>query len=254
MEVLLDKLRFQALAERLGFPIPRAVKLSNASDVLALADLKFPCVLKPTTKDEGYSRRFAKAYKNCFWPKMPEVMSDMREVVDEIIVQEWIEGGDSDVYFCLQYRPEKGHSVSFVGRKLCQWPMLVGGTACCAPAPEAAKELTALTDAFFTAVGFVGVGSMEYKRDARDGRFYMVEPTVGRTDYQEEIAFLNGVNIPRGVPRGARTDRTSPQYGFTAARLARSARLCQCARSRRARSDAKTFAEHHGLRCIFPRR
>jgi hypothetical protein len=122
--------------------------------------------------------------------------SGMREVVDEIIVQEWIEGGDSDVYFCLQYRPEKDRSVSFVGRKLCQWPMLVGGTACCAPAPEAGDKLIALTDAFFAAVGFVGIGSMEYKRDTRDGRFYMVEPTVGRTDYQEEIAFLNGVNIP----------------------------------------------------------
>ena len=37
---------------------------------------------------------------------------------------------------------------------------------------------------------------MEYKRDRRDEKFYMVEPTVGRTDYQEEIATLNGVNIP----------------------------------------------------------
>ena len=37
---------------------------------------------------------------------------------------------------------------------------------------------------------------MEYKRDARNGQFYMVEPTVGRTGYQEEVATLNGVNIP----------------------------------------------------------
>jgi hypothetical protein len=64
------------------------------------------------------------------------------------------------------------------------------------PSPEASDELSALTDAFFDRVGFVGLGSMEYKRDTRDNRFYMVEPTVGRTDYQEEIAALNGVNIP----------------------------------------------------------
>jgi hypothetical protein len=37
---------------------------------------------------------------------------------------------------------------------------------------------------------------MEYKFDYRDRNFYMVEPTAGRTDYQEEIAVLNGVNIP----------------------------------------------------------
>jgi hypothetical protein len=42
---------------------------------------------------------------------------------------------------------------------------------------------------------------MEYKRDSRDGVFYMVEPTVGRTDYQEEIAALNGANIPLAAYR-----------------------------------------------------
>ena len=54
----------------------------------------------------------------------------------------------------------------------------------------------AMTDAFFSAVGFVGICSMEYKRDLRDGKFYMVEPTVCRTDYHEEVAVLNGVNLP----------------------------------------------------------
>ena len=53
-----------------------------------------------------------------------------------------------------------------------------------------------MTSLFFRQVGFTGMGSMEYKRDVRDGRFYMVEPTAGRTDFQEEVAALNGVNIP----------------------------------------------------------
>jgi len=30
----------------------------------------------------------------------------------------------------------------------------------------------------------------------RVGEFRMVEPTIGRTDYQEEVATLNGVNLP----------------------------------------------------------
>ena len=121
----------------------------------------------------------------------------MSTVLDEIIMQEWIEGDDSDVYFCLQYRGPSGTlPISFVGRKICQWPPKIGGTASCVPAPDAFDELVKLTNAYFEAVGFVGLCSMEYKRDTRDQRFYMVEPTVGRTDYQEEIATLNGVNIP----------------------------------------------------------
>ena len=86
-------------------------------------------------------------------------------------------------------------SSSAVGKTL-QWPPLVGGTATCIPAPILQHELTATTEAFFDRTGFVGLCSMEYKFDHRARNFYMVEPTVGRTDYQEEIAVLNGVNIP----------------------------------------------------------
>ena len=42
----------------------------------------------------------------------------------------------------------------------------------------------------------MGVGSLEFKRDRKTVKFMIVEPTVGRTDAQEEIATLCGVNIP----------------------------------------------------------
>ncbi len=101
------------------------------------------------------------------------------------------------IHFCLQYVGEDGQTVaSFTGRKLRAWPPQVGGTASCMPCPEADAELSELTRRFFREVGFQGMGSMEYKRDARDGRYYVVEPTVGRTDFQQEVATVNGVNIP----------------------------------------------------------
>lgn len=193
---LQDKIRFQAMAERHGFPVPRAVHLSATYDDSALGQLRYPCVLKPATKDTEYGKRFAKAFKVNTPGEARGVWDQVRTIADQVIVQEWIEGDDSDVYFCLQYRTAAGPVASFVGRKLCQWPPLVGGTAICMPAPEFTSELDSLTDRFFSTVGFVGIGSMEFKRDRRDGRFYMVEPTVGRTDLQEEIAALNGVNIP----------------------------------------------------------
>ena len=144
----------------------------------------------------AYGALFGKASKVASLKELEELWSRMREVTDEVIVQEWIEGGDAEIFFCLQYRKPGKPSISFVGRKICQWPLLVGGTASCMPAPEVEGELIVLTDRYFDKVGFVGLASMEYKRDVRDGRFYMVEPTVGRTDYQEEISSLNGVNIP----------------------------------------------------------
>ena len=47
-----------------------------------------------------------------------------------------------------------------------------------------------------SAAGFRGMGSLEFKRHARTGDYYMIEPTACRTDYQSELATLNGVNLP----------------------------------------------------------
>jgi predicted ATP-grasp superfamily ATP-dependent carboligase len=118
----------------------------------------------------------------------------------DVVVQEWIEGEDSDIYFCLQCLDGQGQAVaSFTGRKIRSWPPQVGGTASCTAAPEAHAELSALTANFFRDAGVVGMAGMEYKRDSRTREFRMVEPTIGRTDYQEEVATLNGVNLPHAA-------------------------------------------------------
>jgi hypothetical protein len=66
----------------------------------------------------------------------------------------------------------------------------------CTAAPEVQPILQPLTEAFFQAASFVGMGSMEFKRDSKTGQFLMIEPTVGRVDFQEEVATLHGANIP----------------------------------------------------------
>jgi predicted ATP-grasp superfamily ATP-dependent carboligase len=197
VKTMLDKNLFQEQAENLGFPVPRSLKLTRGGPMAGLERLRYPCVMKPAAKDDAYARNFAKAYRVSSPGDAAALWVKMELVIENAIVQEWIEGGDSDVYFCLQYRPPGGgEPVSFCGRKTLQWPPLVGGTATCIPAPNVQHELTATTSSFFARSGFVGLCSMEFKHDPRDHIFYLVEPTAGRTDYQEEIAALNGVNIP----------------------------------------------------------
>ena len=95
----------------------------------------------------------------------------------------------------MQYISAAGKLLaSFTGRKIRQWRPLSGGTASAEPAYN--EFLTELTYNFFTKAGFWGIGSMEYKQHERTGKFYMIEPTVCRTDFQEGVAIANGVNIP----------------------------------------------------------
>lgn len=198
---LMHKQGFQELAEAAGAPIPAVVQLQSLADLPKLQELRFPCVLKPSAKDYAYGARFAKAYVVQSAEEAAGRYHEIAPVCADLVVQQWIEGGDDDIYFCLQYIGDDGPVASFSGRKLRSWPPRIGGTASCTAAWEAADELTSLTSKFFAETGFTGMGSMEYKRDRRDGRFYMIEPTVARTDFQEEVATLNGVNIPLAAYR-----------------------------------------------------
>lgn len=197
---LMHKQGFQQLAEGVGAPVPRTVRLQSPADLPAADALNYPCVFKPSEKNYAYGAQFKKAYKVASPAEVAELYARIHPVMADMVVQEWIEGSDADVYFCLQYVGADGEAVSsFAGRKIRAWPPRIGGTASCTAAWDVAEELKVMTTTFFRQVGFTGMGSMEYKRDARDGRFYMVEPTVGRTDFQEEVASLNGVNIPQAA-------------------------------------------------------
>ena len=87
-------------------------------------------------------RRFSKAYVVTSMGDVERLYAEIFPFMPDMIVQEWIEGDDSDIYFCLQYIGDGGTAVaSFVGRKLRSWPPRIGGTASCIAAPEHAHEL-----------------------------------------------------------------------------------------------------------------
>lgn len=200
VDTLMHKEGFQRRAEQLGGAIPPSVHIHGLADLPALQRLKYPVVIKPGAHAEEYSRHFRKAYRVDSAEQGIELLRRILPVMADVVVQEWIDGPDSSIYFCLQYVDREDRvTASFTGRKIRSWPPQVGGTASCVGAPEADAELSAATSHFFRAAGVIGMASMEYKRDSRSGEWRMVEPTIGRTDYQEEVATLNGVNLPHAA-------------------------------------------------------
>jgi D-aspartate ligase len=216
---LMQKQGFSELAAIHAAPVPQTVRIESPADLAQLGRLKFPCILKPNRKDYAYGARFQKAYKVASIGEAAALYAQIRPILADMVIQEWIEGDDSEIYFCLQYIGTDGApTASFAGRKIRSWPPRIGGTASCTEAWEYQQELTEATSRFFRDVGFTGMGSMEYKRDVRDGKFYMIEPTVARTDFQQEVATLNGVNIPllayryeMGLPAAPATQRPAPR-------------------------------------------
>ena len=195
LENLVHKLPFFQMARQGGFAVLETLLLRRHCELSRLRDLRLPLCVKSNGRSPIYDGAFQKAHRVTSQQEAQALCSRVLDVAGEVIVQEWIEGPNDAICFvlCCLGGP---NPVVFTGRKGRSWPEQVGTTASCWAAPEVAGELEEATIRFFHHIGVAqGLASMEFKRDARDGRFYMVEPTVGRVDSQEEIAALCGVNL-----------------------------------------------------------
>jgi D-aspartate ligase len=211
VEVLVDKAKFQAYAEQIGLRVPRAVVLDQGHDEQALDVLSMPVVLKPSDKGlvlRGVAEPTTRADTLA---KAHAVARRMRRAASSVVVQEWIDGNDDDIYFTLFVCDGQSRIVAlFTGRKMICEPPRVGDTALCVAAPEEHQALAAQTQAFAACSHYHGIGGLEFKRHRRTGEFVIVEPTVGRTDWQEEIATLCGVNLPAIAYRTALGEPVEP--------------------------------------------
>lgn len=195
--MLHNKAQFQEFAIDHGLPVPDTVIVRERGDLTRVARLRTPIIIKPADKRHfhtGETPRLVIAYSSA---DAVSACDRILEKSGEIIASEWIDGPDDNIYFSLFYRGRGGAMVSmFTGRKLASTPPKIGSTAFCTVADEARAAIEPVTMAFTDMVDYGGFGSVEYKWDDTNRRFVIIEPTVGRTDWQEEIATLSGVNIP----------------------------------------------------------
>jgi D-aspartate ligase len=195
--MLADKTQFQKFAEREGFPVPRAIILGSVQDFPLLETLTPPFVIKPNNFQTGPDRHIKRVVRSFTLEQARTVATEMLKGSGAIVVQEWVDGADSDIFFTLFACDSNSRATAlFSGRKLTCSPPNVGSTALCQAAGDRTDELVKLTLQFIQKVCYKGVGSLEFKLNRKTNRFVIIEPTVGRTDWQEEIATLCGVNIP----------------------------------------------------------
>lgn len=197
VERLENKARFQEFAERSDLPIPAGAVIGSRAGLDALGSLTPPFIIKPANKMMVYLGRTERLHRANTVAEARTIAEALVATIGEVVVQEWIPGPDSNILFCLFYQGGDGGAFrSFTGRKLLAQPPQVGSTAVCIAAPEMHSRLTAITRNFVRHTGYQGFGSLEFKVNDRTGAVQIVEPTVGRTDWQEEIATLSGVNLP----------------------------------------------------------
>ena len=193
---LMLKDRFLAMASRQGWPVPKSafIPLHDLIRSIETAGLRYPVILKPAMKTWAWERsRLAKAFIVNDPDEAGAVVARAAGIVTDLLAQEYLDGDDGQVYFCLYLAAPGLAPVTFCGRKLLQWPPHRGSTAVCEPVR--APALDAFTRDMFGGLRIDGFASLEVKC-APDGSFRIIEPTIGRVDLQSSIATLNGMNMP----------------------------------------------------------
>jgi D-aspartate ligase len=198
LQTLLDKTLFYRFADQQHLPIPRTYWIATTEETQAVgACARFPCILKPPRNTLEWER-LAPGKKVLWVHDAAELLAQYKHMATAqplLLVQEWIEGGDDDVYFVLAYCDrELRVRAHFCGRKLRQWPPLLGSTACACDYADPELEQRSL--ALLQQWQVPGLSSIEWKQDRRTGEYFIIEPTVGRCDLQSPVALLSGINFP----------------------------------------------------------
>jgi D-aspartate ligase len=197
VSTLSNKASLHRFAEAHYLPVPRTTILEHESDLIAIEKLGTPLVIKPANKLTVHLGQVARIKLARTTTEAVEICRSTLKVAGALIVQEWIDGPDTEIYFSLFHcgRSPESRKV-FFGRKLVSTPPRIGSTAICVPASKGVDLLSPVTEKFLDASEYEGLGSLEFKWDPQSRRFVIIEPTVGRTDWQEEVATLNGLNLP----------------------------------------------------------
>jgi D-aspartate ligase len=196
VERLMDKVAFAEHALAAGLPIPpTAVLRSRADAERAAASLVFPAVLKPGMKGATWvAATKAKAIPVDDPAALLAAYDECSAWTDVLIAQSWVPGGEASLFSAnVYYDRDSVEQISFVARKLRQWP-LDTGTSCLGEEVRN-DEVGAVSRALFGSVAYRGLGYVEAKADERTGRLMIIEPNIGRPTGRSAIAEQGGVEL-----------------------------------------------------------
>jgi D-aspartate ligase len=196
VELLTDKASFYAYAQDRGLPIPRTVLLANRKDAEeAAASLTLPCIIKPPLKTalwDVHARE--KAYKARTPEELLAIYDEVGTLATTLLAQEWISGSEGDHFTCNCYFDRESRPlVTFVTRKIRQWPPQTGAGSLAVECPN--DVVVGETVRLFSTVGFWGLAYLEMKKDARTGKHLIIEPNVGRPTGRSATAEAAGVEL-----------------------------------------------------------
>ena len=193
VDTLLRKDTFATHAARHDIPIS-TILVTDADGASRVGDeLGFPCVVKPPVKTPEWERRVGKVATIRSEAEWRHRWPNLLALARPLVVQAWVAGGEDHLLSCNAYAFADGREpVTFVSRKLRQWPRGTGTTSLGEVVDE--PEVADLTRRLLATVPYHGLLYVEAKRDP-DGRLVVIEPNIGRPTGRSALAEASGVEL-----------------------------------------------------------
>jgi predicted ATP-grasp superfamily ATP-dependent carboligase len=198
-----DKVRFAALAERAGLPVPATLVLRRGESSSAAAQwARFPAVLKPAlhrgwegsplhAESVGHG---GKAIRVADRDALERYLPAVQHYHADFLLQEAVEGGEERIVSYHAYVRGDGQVAGeFTGRKVRTLPRTYGMSTHVEITSDA--EVRAAGRRVLEMLAFTGVVKLDFKRDARDGRLWLLEVNPRFTLWNHPGA-LAGVDLP----------------------------------------------------------
>lgn len=193
-ERFLDKKHTYALADAIGVPVPKTVVPQCAEDVRRYSEtISYPCMVKPSQSHRYFELFRRKMVKVDTFDQLLAAYQQAADAGLEVLLQEFIPGDDSMGANYNSYFWRGEPMVEFTAQQLRNGPPESGS-----PRVVMSKHIPEMIEAgrsILEAMDFYGYSCTEFKLDARDGVYKLMEIN-GRHNRSGLLAVRCGVNFP----------------------------------------------------------
>ena len=170
-----DKRQLYRYAASIGLDCPRSAE-PQGGDALAALDLRFPLVLKPAAYGRPNALTMAKCWKAASRDELSQLFERATALqgASGVIVQELIPGAGESQFSYAAVWQDGAPIASLIARRLRQLPIDFGFTSTLVETIENAA-IEEAAERFLASLNFSGLVELEFKFDARDGRYKLLD-------------------------------------------------------------------------------
>jgi D-aspartate ligase len=197
LENISNKYSQYQLASKAGIDLPNTWLINNSTEFENLpSNILYPIFIKGQDVN-SWRKEIGGSIKGFLVNDYHELQQKVTEIIVKnvsVILQEVIEGPDTNHFKYCSYTTSKGEVLGeFTLQKIRQNPIHFGVGAVVESIYK--QDLIDLGRKLFSAIGFKGIGSAEFKYDDRDGKLKLIEinPRYWQQNYLSTVC---GINFP----------------------------------------------------------